>query len=120
MCKYNLFLAKRESARVKYTYFRILKGFLFASLLQEFSLGNMSKVIQNEGEKALGALFIFTYLYYYNGLFDGKSYNNDIKTTLNWSKYDRMSYLKMIERNKNIIGTHFVNSVVCVDKNDTA
>jgi hypothetical protein len=35
-------------------------------------------------------------------------------------KNDRMSHFKITARNKNIIGTHFVNSVVCVDKNDTA
>ena len=35
---------------------------------------------------------------------------------LYWGKYDRMSHFRFIVRNQNIIGTHFVNSVVYVDK----
>ena len=48
-----------------------------------------------------------------------QNYQNDTKTDQNWGKNDRMSHFKIIARNKNIIGTHFVNSGVCVDKNDT-
>ena len=48
------------------------------------------------------------------------NYQNDTKIDQNWGNNDRMSHFKIIARNKNIIGTHFVNSVVvCVDKNDT-
>ena len=45
-----------------------------------------------------------------------QNYQNDTKTDQNWGKNDRMSHFKIIARNKNIIGTHFVNSVMCVDK----
>lgn len=79
----------------------------------------MNKVGNNGGEKAFEALFVFTYLYYYRVRLMAQNYQNDTKTDQNWGKNDRMSHFKIIARNKNIIGTHFVNSVVCVDKNDT-
>ena len=80
----------------------------------------MNKVGHNGGEKAFEALSVFTYLYYYRVRLMAQNYQNDTKTDQNWGKNDRMSHFKIIARNKNIIGTHFVNSVVCVDKNDTA
>ena len=79
----------------------------------------MNKVGHNGGEKAFGALLVFTYLYYYRVYLMAQNYQNDTKIDQNWGKNDRMSHFKIIARNKNIIGTHFVNSVVCVDKNDT-
>lgn len=49
-----------------------------------------------------------------------QNYQNDTKTDQNRGKNDRMSHFKIVTRNKNIIGTHFVYSVVCVNKNDKA
>jgi hypothetical protein len=49
-----------------------------------------------------------------------QNYQNDTKTDQNRGKNDRMSHFKIATRNKNIIGTHFVYSVVCVNKNDKA
>lgn len=80
----------------------------------------VNKVGLNGERKAFRGLLVFTYLYYYRGCLMAQNYQNDTKTDQNWSRNDRMSHFKIIARNKNIIGTYFVNSVVCVNKNDTA
>ena len=74
----------------------------------------------NGEKKVFCTLLVSTYLYYYRGCLMAQNYQNDTKIDQNRGKNDRMSHFKIVTRNKNIIGTHFVYSVVCVNKNDKA